>query len=279
MPPDIKEPGFLCFAGRSLPQSNPAEPYPDMWKSAVINKEAYASLFSPAGKNQVTGEATPEYLYLADQTIATIRSEYGKGSPGPKLVAVLRNPVDRLWSHYWMCRRDNYESLPFEEATDTTVIQRRLDSGWHPQYDYVGYGFYAEAIRAYRMAFGTDHMKVFLLEDLNRDPQTVCAEIFDFLGVDPGFKPDMSLKYNISGRLRHPRLHSRLFCKESVLKDLARKLVPYEELQRIKHKFVAWNSEKIVMPDSLRQKLWAIYRQDVQTLEELLGRDLGMWQR
>ena len=50
------------------------------------------------------------------------------------------------------------------------VIHRRLEAGWHPQYDYIGFGFYSRAIDAYRKAVGGDRMKVFLFDDLKNDP-------------------------------------------------------------------------------------------------------------
>jgi hypothetical protein len=95
--------------------------------------------------------------------------------------------------------------------------------------------------------------------------------------VDASFEPDTSTTYNVSGGLRHPWLHDRLFCRRSFLKDFARRIVPYERLQRLKHRIVAWNSEKVAMPEPLKRKLQDIYRDDVRALEELLGRDLSIW--
>lgn len=277
MPPDVKEPGFLCFAGWPIPETNPADPYPDVWRLVIPNRESYAALFTPAAENQLIGEATPEYLYLAERTIATIRSEYGEGDPGPRFVAVLRNPVDRLWSHYWMCRRDRYEGIPLEQALDPAVIRRRLKAGWHPQYDYLGYGMYARAIEAYQKAFGKDRIKVFLFEDLQSDPGAVCSEVFSFLDIDPGMKPDTSTVYNASGSLKHAWLHDRLFCKPSFLKNFARLAIPYERLQLIKHRIMAWNSEKLIMPESFKRKFQDFYRDDILALEKLLNRSLSAW--
>ena len=279
MPPDVKEPGFLCFSGWPVPASNPAEPYPDMWRLVVTDREAYGALFAPARQHQIIGEATPEYLYLWERTISSVRALYGSDHPGPKFVAVLRNPVDRLWSHYWMCRRDRYEGIPLDEAINPAVIRRRLEAGWHPQYDYLGYGLYARAIDAYQREFGKDRLKVFLFEDLKRDPGKVCTEVFSFLGVDAGVQADTSTVYNASGGLKYEWLHDRLFCRPSWLKDLVRRVLPYERLQVIKARIMAWNSEKLMMPEALRSRLLAVYRDDILALEKVLNRDLSIWLR
>ena len=122
-------------------------------------------------------------------------------------------------------------------------------------------------------------MKVFLFDDLKNNPRAVCAEIFAFLGVDVGFEPDTSTTYNVSGRLRYPWLHELLFCRQFSLKYFARWVTPYDGLQWLKHRIIAWNSEKVGMPEPLKRKLQDIYRDDIRALEKLLSRDLSVWLR
>ena len=275
-PRDFKEPGYFCFAGHvDAPVHNGL---PDMWKSAITDLNDYLGLFEDAREGTLIGEATPEYLLLPAATIERMQSTYGPAALGElKFISILRNPVDRMWSHYWMMLRDGYENLSFHEATQPEVISQRLESGWHPGYDYIGYGRYGAQLMAYRQVFRPDQIKAILYEDFSRDPLEVCREVFAFLGVVPDYQPDVHVRYNFSGALRHPRLHRFLFARESVFKSLARRLVPYERLQVIKSRLQRWNCQKVPMPHAERRRLAALYRDDVGLLSDILGRDMSHW--
>ncbi len=279
MPEEIKEPGFFCFAGKEKPPHPADNPYPYLWRWVVTGQREYSDLFAPARSDQKLGEATPEYLHLYEDTIRNITRLYGARAKDLKLAAVLRNPIDRIWSHYWMARRDGYESLPFAQATDPKTIAERLSKGWHPSYDYLGFGFYTPAISAYLREFGKSNVKVFLFEELADGPERVCAELFDFIGVDRAFAPDVSVVYNPSGQIAHPTVQEWLFWREHALKSLARMVVPYELLQRIKYRIIAWNSRKAIMPEETRERLQQMYRASIEDLARLIGRDLSTWLR
>lgn len=277
MPEDVKEPGYFCFHGFPRVKTESVRPYPDLWKTVVDQPAAYSDLFTPAQKGQLIGEASPEYLYLHARTIDSLRAHYGDRLDQLKIIMVLRNPVDRIWSHYWMALRDGYEGLPFEEATASETIQDRLTNGWHPAYDYRGYGLYADQVEHFLKVFGPDRVKIFLFEDLRRDGQNLCSELFKYLGVSEAVPVDTSTIYNVSGQMKHPILHRWLFCKEQALKSLARQVIPYDVLQKIKHRFMAWNARKVTMPENISEALKVYYRPDVIKLQSLIGRDLSAW--
>ena len=277
MPADIKEPGFFCFAGMPRPAHPPDNPHPYFWNWAVTDVNSYSALFEAATDKQIIGEATPEYLYLYEKTIANIKSCYGSKAKDLKLIVILRDPVDRAWSHYSMARRDRFESLQFEQAADEKVIAQRLRNGWHPSYDYLGFGFYSKAIAAYLREFGKDNVKILLTEDLAANAATVCTDLFRFLGVDPTFQPHVSTIYNTSGKLKHPKLHKLLFLQEHFPKTVVRKLIPFDILQGMKHKILAWNAEKNDMSDEVRARLRETYRDDVARLGKLINKDISAW--
>lgn len=278
LPISFKEPGFFCFAERPLASDNPAKPYPDMWKAVIADLAQYSALFTAAEPGQLLGEATPEYLYLYDPTIATIRRIYGNRARDLKFVAILREPVARIWSHYWMFRRDGYETLDFARAASAETIRARLSAGWHPSYDYRGFGQYASQLRAWQDAFGSERIKVILLDDLQSDPARTCDEIFQFLAVSP-FRPKTSTQYNASGALKNEWLHEWLFRRQYGLKSLGRKIIPSSWLQSAKQRLLTWNSTKVPMPTEAKDYFSSFYRSDVLALQELLGRDLSSWLR
>ena len=277
LPTEFKEPGYLCFAGRQPLPHNPAAPCPDMWSAVIPDFASYANLFADSRPGQRVGEATPEYLYLHDRTIETIRTTYGEKASALKYIAILRNPISRIWSHYWMFRRDGYETLPFDEAVSPGTIEARRAKGWHPSYDYRGFGLYAEQIAAWQDAFGCEALKVVLLDDLQKDTAQTCAALFRHLGVEPDYRPDTSTNYNVSGALRHDWVHELLFRRQYALKSIVRDILPAGALQAIKQRLLSWNAKKVAMPASTKDGFLAYYRNDIEALQRRINRDLSGW--
>ncbi|EHR04624.1 sulfotransferase [Bradyrhizobium sp. WSM471] len=279
VPRTFKEPGFLCFAGRQATAKNPAAPFPDMWSGVISDLTDYTALFDPATAGQRVGEATPEYLYLHNATIHNIRATYRQRANSLKFIVVLRNPIARIWSHYWMFVRDGYETLPFEIATADSTIQKRLSAGWHPSYDYRGFGNYAAQVAAWQDAFGGDSLKIILADDLSRSAGAVCREMYAHIGVADDFVPDTSTTYNVSGRLRNEWLHELLLRRQYGLKSLMRRVVPQKALQSLKQRLLIWNTEKLPMPDDVKVQFLDFYRGDVEALQHRIGRNLDAWLR
>lgn len=274
-PPENKEPGFLCFAGHA--SLRPDNGLPDLWATAVTDLNRYTELFRRAPEGSLVGEATPEYLLLPEQTITTIDQLYGERAETLKFVALLRNPVERIWSHYMMMQRDGFEKLEFEQAIASETISSRLKSGWHPAYDYLGYGRYGEQVSAYLERFGASQVKLVLYEDFRADPERVCRDVYDFLGLNITFSPDVSVRYNVSGVLRHPWLHRLLFTREHHIKSMVRRVLPSAVLQRLKARVVGWNCRPVAMPPEMRSRLAGYYREDIQLLVRVTGLDLAGW--
>lgn len=113
----LKEARFLAYDGK-LPQYQGYGPQgPELMRSydetLPTTWEAYQSLFEHARPDQKSGEASPAYLYL-EQAPLNIQNR----TPKAKLIAVLRNPVDRAFSSYLHLRRDNSEGVSFQEALE-----------------------------------------------------------------------------------------------------------------------------------------------------------------
>jgi hypothetical protein len=153
----------------------------------------------------VCGESSPEYLYLpeaAERIALTI--------PDVQLVAILRDPVARAWSHYWFNVRRGREWLSFEQALDreTERTASLKDPKWRPWFSYVGRGFYLDQIRRYEGLFGPDRLLVLLLDDLLADPAGVMATVFAHVGLSPAeVEARITPERNRLVRPRSRRLH------------------------------------------------------------------------
>lgn len=141
------------------------------------------------GRGLITGEASPYYMFhpLAPQRIAT-------ALPEARLLAVLRDPVDRAWSHWQFERRLGHENLPFEEAIareperlagQAERIAAGGDSFAHRHYSYLARGRYAEQLERLYQLFPPEQVLVCQSEALLADPDAVLARAWSFLGLAP----------------------------------------------------------------------------------------------
>jgi hypothetical protein len=110
----IKEPNHFAFDHTVDPPRALIDPGSAIITKSVIDRAAYERLFSHAHPGDRVGEASPLYLYVREAP-EQIRRVLGE----PKLIAILRNPVDRAYSHWLHIRRDSPETVlqEFEPVT------------------------------------------------------------------------------------------------------------------------------------------------------------------
>lgn len=136
------------------------------------------------GRRVVTGEATPRYIFLpyVAERVATFL-------PNVRLIAVLRNPVSRAYSHYHMAVRKNVETLPFDQAIEEArrEVDRIYSSGFalpRTRADYLSRGLYADQLTQWFEHFPRQQILVLKSEDYYKDPQTTLKTALEFIGVD-----------------------------------------------------------------------------------------------
>ncbi len=140
-------------------------------------------------RGALTLDATPYYLAhpLAPERAARLL-------PQVKLIAVLRNPVDRALSHYQHEVRGGRETLSFTEAIDQEAErlageEERLQNepdyySWnHHRYSYVRRGLYMQQLQRWLQYFPRPQLLVLQSEALFRDPPAAMAAVHRFLGL------------------------------------------------------------------------------------------------
>jgi hypothetical protein len=150
----------------------------------------YAAQFDPKPGQRVLVEASPSYLWDPDVP-ERIRSLLGE----PKLIVLLREPVERAWSQYWMKVRRGEETASFEE-----VIRREAETfgpagqmpsdGSVPKIrygarSYLGKGVYAPQIERWLSVFPRECFHFIKSEDLFREPAETMRGLLRFLGLPP----------------------------------------------------------------------------------------------
>jgi hypothetical protein len=140
----------------------------------------YEEQFSPAAQHRQLGEATPSYLYSAEA-----RTRIAETLPDTRLVAILRDPVKRAYSHYWHTRRRGQEDQPFEKALD--LEPQRLAEGTRGQrsrFSYTDRGHYIDQLTDLASRHGRSLLHVMLLEDLISERVPTLERLLEFLGGD-----------------------------------------------------------------------------------------------
>lgn len=147
--------------------------------------EAYHAGFDdPAGRP--CGEATPIYLYWPN-SLERIRAY----NPAMRLIVVLRDPVERAWSHWRMEYARGVETKPFAWCI-RAGRQRLFDAepwGVHREFSYVERGFYSEQLAQAFDLFPREQVLVLRSEDLKADPAAALGAVRAFLGLPPAAPP------------------------------------------------------------------------------------------
>ncbi len=143
------------------------------------------------GKNQQTGEASPYYMYhpLAAERVCNY-------NPAMKLIALLRNPIDRAYSHYHHIRGYGLEDLTsFEAAIEAEHLRlegldQELRSGnqevslRHRHWSYLSRGCYAQQLNTWLAHFPREQLLLLTSESLFDQPDESLQSCFEFLGLD-----------------------------------------------------------------------------------------------
>ncbi|MBW7475542.1 sulfotransferase domain-containing protein [Paenibacillus oenotherae] len=150
----------------------------------------YKRHFPPGLSAQaLTGEASPYYLFHP-QTPGRVRELL----PDTKLIVLLRNPVDRAYSHYQMMVRRGLEQLSFPEAllAESARVQDEYermaqDPGYSStnceHFSYLKRGLYAEQLKRWFHYFPPEQFLIMSSERLLQDPAECCQRAWDFLGM------------------------------------------------------------------------------------------------
>jgi hypothetical protein len=248
----VKEPHFFTTAGaKHAPRYS--------------TEREYLGLFSGA-REPLRGEASASYFGDAASP-AAIKAV----SPDAKIVVILRDPIERAYSHYWHAVSNGRESRAFAEAVRAELADERPE-GTEP---YIRRGFYSPPLRRYLDQFG-DNVRVLFLEELSRDPARTMHGLFDFLGVAPEAAEELAVERRNAFQLPRGRVAGWILRSGEARRATA-SLVPLGLRARLERLLVA-SPPRPAMDADLRLLLAGVYRSDEDTLESILQRPLP-WRR
>lgn len=210
----------------------------------------YQSHFDDAPEDSLCGEASPWYMFDP----VTIDRMY-EHLPGAQVIASLREPSERVWSHYWMRRERDLESRPFEEVLDSEFQILEREGELSTDLFYLRGSLYAPYLRSVYEHYPRDNVHVLIFEHLITSPRKVYESLCEALGVDTGVHPDI-LGEPINAYVQFRSVWLRNVAKRTGNRLLqrvtgrlnARKGSDYPDLapenrQRLQSLFASYNSE------------------------------------
>ena len=241
-------------------------------KSKKVNSLLdYFSMFSSVKNESAIGEASPAYIY--NENAPHLIKEH---LPDVKIIAILRQPTDRAYSNFLHTKRADRENVnSFEQAIK--IEKERISDNWSPLYHYIQKGFYSVQLKRYYNLFPKENIKVYLFEDVVKNPKETLKDIFKFLNVDENIEIDVSKKSNVSGT---PKGILGFILKKMRYYNLMPKFAISDYLPtfmvNLLFKSVYKNTEKLdsVLRKELTDKY---YREEILKLEKLIDRDLSNW--
>jgi Sulfotransferase family len=264
-----KEPNFFALEGEPLNYAAGSVQTAYL-THCVTDLATYCDRFSQVRGEIAIGEASPLYLY--DPQAPERIQHY---IPDAKLIAILRDPIERAYSNFLHHIRDGLETTSdFLEAVDQE--EDRIANRWWWGFHYVKAGFYYEQLSRYFEQFGREQIKIYLYEDLSRDHLATVQDTFQFLGIDATFAPDMSIRQNVTGIPKNRFLHSFLNQKHPV-KRLFKSFFPDNFRKRMILQLKNQNLDKPRLSPEARKKLLTVFREDTLKLQDLIQRDLSAW--
>jgi len=151
----------------------------DAFRTGTSNYAAYHAFFHPEPQHKIIGEATPIYMYWSDAP-----KRIWHYNPHMKLVVLLRNPVDRAYSHWNMERQRNADTASFWDAIQNEEERCREALPYqHRVYSYTGRGLYLEQLRRLWAFFPRKQVLVLKNDELRQKPNETLRRVFEFLGV------------------------------------------------------------------------------------------------
>ena len=264
--------------------SNPKEPCffdKDLYRDIKMTPEAYYSLFEKADEiaHKAVGESSVSYLF-SQCAVAEIL----KFNPEARFIAMLRNPLELVPSWHSQKVFEGRENiLDFAAAwraeADRRNGKRPSPSGWEIKtLLYSQWGLLGDQVERLLSQVPRERVMLILFEDFTADTAKVYRQVLSFLGLPDDGRSHFP-RVNEGKQVLSPRLQQSLaFVKLNAEK--VKNLLGITRAGGVVNALFAWNSRSASrkpLPEDLHREMSDFYRQDVQKLSSLLGRDLSHW--
>lgn len=231
--------------------------------SRINTLSKYNSLFSSWTDESIIGEASVSYLFYPD--VPERIKLYNENS---KIIIMLRDPIERAFSHYLMDYRLGLTSDTFEEEFDkknTLNFQQ-----------YFLLGNYFHQVKRYLDIFGKENVHIIWYSDFKENTANELNKVISFLEINTDFRVDFNKVHNSFSMPKNNfirKIYSIVWLRKTLSFLLPENLLIYI-------KTVLFNKvNKPKLSDRTRELLYEYYLPDIERLEELLSVNLSQWKK
>ncbi|NVJ47610.1 MAG: sulfotransferase [Cytophagia bacterium] len=244
------------------------KPLEKIHQAYIRNIEEYEELFREAQPNQILTEASVSYLW--SKVAARNILDY---NPAAKIIILLRNPVERAFSHYAMDLRMGYTQLSFSEALKRD--SQSNESYWGNSSLYVELGLYSKQVKRYREFFPETQLLIMKYEDFLSKPKDTAQQIGLFLGLEEDLsKLELGIKHNES----KPPFTSavRKVISHKAIKTIRRQRKIHSLLKPLSRLLRSSKTPFIILKEEYKYAS-QFFEQDIEELEKILNISLKSW--
>ncbi len=270
--PRVKEPNFYSDAESHNPAAYLIPKKGQFYHNKIINDPAiYFDLFKEVENQKIVADSSPSYLW--DQKSAErIYNDF----PKAKIIILLRDPIQRAFSHFLMDLKDGNQSEEnFKKALQNDA--KTQPKVWGLSHLYTEIGYYYNQVKNYIDTFSSNQVKVILYKDFITNTEQNLKDICKFLNIDEKHIDLIDYK-----KIHNPyvvpksKLSKRILTYKNKL-GLLKVLVPkfVKEYLNNKMLFKQENKPKISTDD--KTYLYTLFAKDIEQLEKLLQLDLTQW--
>lgn len=193
----------------------------------IPNEHEYLSLFKGVSTEKIIGEASPSYLFYPN-----IAERIKNFNASAKILIILRNPVQRAYSHYLMDKRLGYVKKSFEGISCKNT-DNELENLYFQQY--VELGKYASQVKRYIEVFNKKQVLVLLFENIVNNRQKTMNVICEFLNIDSSLLSEEVKVHNAFIKSKNKIIE--LIYQNGIARLIIKRLLPNRGLDLVQQTF------------------------------------------
>ncbi|HIG32124.1 MAG TPA: sulfotransferase [Flavobacteriales bacterium] len=235
-------------------------------KNRIDTEEKYNTLFNTQKKDVIFGEGSVSYLFYPN-----VAQDIKAYNPIAKIIIMLRNPIDRAFSHYLMDYRLGLVSDSFEDI----INKKSKHKNAHLFYQqYIKVGEYATQLKRYFDVFDKENILLIDYEDFKSDVVGTVDLVYSFLNVSAEFVADLNKKHNTFTMPKNKLI--RFMYSFVVIRNILSFIFPKSMVKAVRLILFRKNKKPKLLEETSNQ-LKHYFSNDVRLLESIIGKDYSKW--